>query len=97
MIFDIQTDSKYGYRSLKYQVFDKLECVDQGKVVDNQNMVRCMALVRGHSSAAATVIIEISVWGCSEMDSRIIGYCISAITVVLPINGPISTGEDDDN
>lgn len=26
---------KYGYRSLKYQVFDKLECVDQGQIVDN--------------------------------------------------------------
>lgn len=23
---------KYGYRSLKYQVFDKLECVDQGQI-----------------------------------------------------------------
>ncbi|BBE06724.1 hypothetical protein KPGSU103_P20390 (plasmid) [Klebsiella pneumoniae] len=26
---------KYGYRSLKYQVFDKLECLDQGQIVDN--------------------------------------------------------------
>lgn len=24
---------KYGYRSLKYQVFDKLECLDQGKLL----------------------------------------------------------------
>lgn len=26
---------KYGYRSLRYQVFDKLDCIDQGQIVDN--------------------------------------------------------------
>ncbi len=29
---------KYGYRSLKYQVFDKLECLDQGQIVDNKRL-----------------------------------------------------------
>lgn len=27
---------KYGYRSLKYQVLDKLEYVEQGKIDDNK-------------------------------------------------------------
>ncbi len=27
---------EYGYRSLNYQVFDKLECIDQGAIVDNK-------------------------------------------------------------
>ncbi|HGR5014944.1 TPA: ISNCY family transposase, partial [Klebsiella pneumoniae] len=29
---------KYGYRSLNYQVFDKLECIDQGQIVDNKRL-----------------------------------------------------------
>ncbi|HAW0132165.1 hypothetical protein [Escherichia coli] len=27
---------KYGYCSLKYQVLDKLECVEQGQIDDNK-------------------------------------------------------------
>ena len=33
---------KHGYRSLKYQVFDKLECVDQGQIVDNKRLGPCL-------------------------------------------------------
>jgi len=29
---------KYGYRSLKYQMFDKLECLDQGQIIDNKRL-----------------------------------------------------------
>lgn len=28
----------YGYRSLKYQVFDKLECVYQGQIIDEKRL-----------------------------------------------------------
>lgn len=27
---------RYGNRTLKYQVFDKLACIDQGRIVDNK-------------------------------------------------------------
>lgn len=37
---------KYGYRSLKYQVFDKLECVDQGQIVDNKRLGAVLKLVQ---------------------------------------------------
>ncbi|MBA2140351.1 helix-turn-helix domain-containing protein [Salmonella enterica subsp. houtenae serovar 44:z36,[z38]:-] len=37
---------KYGYRSLKYQVFDKLECVDQGQVVDNKRLGAVLKLAQ---------------------------------------------------
>jgi len=37
---------KYGYRSLKYQVFDKLECIDQGQVVDNERLGAVLKLAQ---------------------------------------------------
>ncbi len=37
---------KYGYRSLKYQVFDKLECVDQGQIVDNKRLGAVLKLAQ---------------------------------------------------
>lgn len=37
---------KYGYRSLNYQVFDKLECVDQGQVVDNKRLGAVLKLAQ---------------------------------------------------
>lgn len=46
MICDIQTDPKYGYRSLKYQVLDKLECVDQGQIVDNKRLGAVLKLAQ---------------------------------------------------
>lgn len=29
---------RYGNRTLKYQVFDKLACIDQGRIVDNKRL-----------------------------------------------------------
>lgn len=37
---------KYGYRSLKYQVFDKLECLDQGQIVDNKSLGAVLKLAQ---------------------------------------------------
>lgn len=37
---------KYGYRSLKYQVFDKLECADWGQVIDNKSLVVVLRLAK---------------------------------------------------
>lgn len=37
---------KYGYRSLKYHVFDKLECVDQGQIVDNKRLGAVLKLAQ---------------------------------------------------
>ncbi|EGH3900582.1 hypothetical protein IEB44_004765 [Salmonella enterica] len=37
---------KYGYRSLKYQVSDKLECVDQGQLVDNKRLGAVLKLAQ---------------------------------------------------
>ena len=37
---------KYGYRSLKYQVFDKLECVDQGQIVDKKRLGAVLKLAQ---------------------------------------------------
>lgn len=37
---------KHGYRSLKYQVFDKLECVDQGQIVDNKRLGAVLKLAQ---------------------------------------------------
>lgn len=37
---------KYGYRSLKYQVFDKLECLDQGQIVDNKRLGAVLKLAQ---------------------------------------------------
>lgn len=38
---------KYGYRSLNYQVFDKLECIDQGQIVDNKRLGAVLKLAQG--------------------------------------------------
>ncbi|HDK6784551.1 TPA: ISNCY family transposase [Klebsiella variicola] len=35
-----------GYRSLKYQVFDKLECLDQGQIVDNKRLGAVLKLAQ---------------------------------------------------
>ncbi|MGQ0396030.1 ISNCY family transposase [Klebsiella pneumoniae] len=37
---------KYGYRSLRYQVFDKLECIDQGQIVDNKRLGAVLKLAQ---------------------------------------------------
>ncbi len=37
---------KYGYHSLKYQVFDKLECVDRGQIVDNKRLGAVLKLAQ---------------------------------------------------
>lgn len=37
---------KYSYRSLNYQVFDKLECIDQGKIVDNKRLSAVLKLAQ---------------------------------------------------
>ncbi|VCV93393.1 Putative transposase (identified by ISEscan HMM) [Klebsiella pneumoniae] len=37
---------KYGYRSLNYQVFDKLECIDQGQIVDNKRLGAVLKLAQ---------------------------------------------------
>ncbi|NGX82644.1 hypothetical protein CPH97_27925 [Klebsiella pneumoniae subsp. pneumoniae] len=42
----ICNSAKYGYRSLKYQVFDKLECLDQGQIVDNKRLGAVLKLAQ---------------------------------------------------
>ncbi|HDS7198399.1 TPA: hypothetical protein R1887_005481 [Klebsiella oxytoca] len=37
---------KYGYRSLKYQVFDKLECLDQRQTIDNKKLGAVLKLAQ---------------------------------------------------
>lgn len=37
---------KYGYRSLNYQVFDKLECIDKGQIVDNKRLGAVLKLAQ---------------------------------------------------
>lgn len=37
---------KYGYRSLRYQVFDKLECINQGQIVDNKRLGTVLKLAQ---------------------------------------------------
>lgn len=37
---------QYGYRSLKYQMFDKLECVDKGQLVDNKRLGAVLKLAQ---------------------------------------------------
>lgn len=37
---------KYGHRSLSYQAFDKLDCIDQGKIVDNKRLGAVLKLAR---------------------------------------------------
>lgn len=37
---------KYGYRSLTYQVFDKLDCIDQGQIVDNKRLGTVLKLAQ---------------------------------------------------
>jgi hypothetical protein len=37
---------KYGYRALSYQVFDKLDCIDQGQIVDNKRLGAVLRLAQ---------------------------------------------------
>lgn len=37
---------KYGYRSLNYQVVDKLECIDQEQIVDNKRLGAVLKLAQ---------------------------------------------------
>lgn len=37
---------KCAYRSLNYQVFDKLECIDQGQIVDNKRLGAVLKLAQ---------------------------------------------------
>lgn len=37
---------KYGHRSLSYQAFDKLDCIDQGKIVDNKRLGAVLKLAQ---------------------------------------------------
>lgn len=37
---------KYGYRALSCQAFDKLDCIDQGKIVDNKRLGTVLKLAR---------------------------------------------------
>ncbi len=37
---------KYGHRSLRYQVFDKLDCIDQGQIVDNKRLGTVLKLAQ---------------------------------------------------
>ena len=37
---------KYGSRSLSCQAFDKLDCIDQGKIVDNKRLGTVLKLAR---------------------------------------------------
>lgn len=39
---------KYGHRTLVYQVFDKLACVDQGAIVDNKRLGAVLKLAQVH-------------------------------------------------
>lgn len=37
---------KYGYRSLNCQALDKLDCIDQGKIVDNKRLGTVLKLAQ---------------------------------------------------
>lgn len=37
---------KYGYRALSCQAFDKLDCIDQGKIVDNKRLGTVLKLAQ---------------------------------------------------
>lgn len=37
---------KYGHRSLRYQAFDKLECINQGQIVDNKRLGTVLKLAQ---------------------------------------------------
>ncbi|EMG3460370.1 TPA: ISNCY family transposase, partial [Klebsiella pneumoniae] len=37
---------KYGHRALSYQVFDKLDCIDQGQIVDNKRLGAVLRLAQ---------------------------------------------------
>lgn len=37
---------KYGHRALSYQVFDKLDCIDQGQIVDNKRLGAMLRLAQ---------------------------------------------------
>jgi hypothetical protein len=37
---------KYGHRSLNCQAFDKLDCIDQGKIVDNKRLGTVLKLAQ---------------------------------------------------
>lgn len=37
---------KYGHRSLKYWAFDKLDCIEQGKIVDNKRLGAVLKLAQ---------------------------------------------------
>ncbi len=37
---------KYGHRTLSYQVYDKLSCVDQGAIVDNKRLGAVLKLAQ---------------------------------------------------
>ncbi|WP_324030623.1 ISNCY family transposase (plasmid) [Pantoea sp. JZ2] len=37
---------KYAHRSLKYHAFDKLDCIDQGKIVDNKRLGTVLKLAQ---------------------------------------------------
>lgn len=39
---------KYGYRTLLYQVYDKLAIVDQGVIVDNKRLGAVLKLAQIH-------------------------------------------------
>jgi len=49
MVYDYPNGTlafKYGHRSLKYQAFDKLDCIDQGKIVDNKRLGAVLKLAQ---------------------------------------------------
>lgn len=37
---------KYGHRALSYQIFDKLDCIDQGQIVDNKRLGAVLRLAQ---------------------------------------------------
>lgn len=37
---------KYGHHALSYQVFDKLDCIDQGQIVDNKRLGAVLRLAQ---------------------------------------------------
>jgi len=37
---------KFGHRPLSYQVFDKLDCIDQGQIVDNKRLGTVLRLAQ---------------------------------------------------
>jgi hypothetical protein len=49
MVYDYPNGTlafKYGHRSLKYQAFDKLDCIDRGKIVDNKRLGAVLKLAQ---------------------------------------------------